>query len=614
MTVASDVCVQLHAPSAPGKRASAADPQLVAGMLLVESIARQLEARFGRVIDRDDMIGRGNLGLLEAMSRFDPTRGVDFSAYASRRIRGAMLDGMRTEGLMPRRAYARASQEYGDALFDCDLGASELDDAVACDDVADGCNGAFIDEAASPEELVAQIEEAQAVREQLEHLPREHAELVRRCYGGEQSLQEISKALGFAPGWGSHALPLVRETLRKRLSGHHLIQAKRNASTSELPMESAHELQHGQASRVQELASPSGLPMPPREAVSSSDVSITSEVTSTGQVTPCAMGKPQGTASVAKPQGLPVQVRPRKRPGLPVQVSARRPSRRHPSARRTPPTRQRNPLMNARREVELLVVPESRSSQVYKEVLPQLLAMPPGEVRRVNLHIDRVVRTIFAVLPGVLAVRAEIAEQTPGFDLSVIDNLERYAIALNHAFVQCLTTVSPATSVRRLAPAAYRLREILHADMGTLVTRGLIDPAALSGYTGRTGYNNVAQDLQYLSTVLRRNLSRIHGRCAVELGELDRAETIAAQLRRLSDRRISYGPGGIAAPERILERAFTLLVRTYDEVRRVVQFIRPRCADAETIAPSLYAKRGAAPRRASCAVIAPTTRDQGVLN
>lgn len=48
--------------------------------------------------DLDDLIQWGVVGLLEALERFDPSRGKPFSAFANRRIRGAMLDSLRREG------------------------------------------------------------------------------------------------------------------------------------------------------------------------------------------------------------------------------------------------------------------------------------------------------------------------------------------------------------------------------------------------------------------------------------------------------------------------------------------------------------------------------------
>ena len=53
-------------------------------------------------VSREDLIQAGVLGLMEAMRRYDPSRGIKFETFASRRIRGAMLDELRNLSWLPR--------------------------------------------------------------------------------------------------------------------------------------------------------------------------------------------------------------------------------------------------------------------------------------------------------------------------------------------------------------------------------------------------------------------------------------------------------------------------------------------------------------------------------
>jgi RNA polymerase sigma factor for flagellar operon FliA len=46
-------------------------------------------------VDRDDFVQNATIGLLEAMSRFDPSRGIAFRSYAKTRVRGAVFNGLR---------------------------------------------------------------------------------------------------------------------------------------------------------------------------------------------------------------------------------------------------------------------------------------------------------------------------------------------------------------------------------------------------------------------------------------------------------------------------------------------------------------------------------------
>lgn len=63
----------------------------------VLKVARELAESVGFHVEIDDLIGAGHMGLMEAAARYDPSRGVTFRTFAHRRIRGAMLDGLRRE-------------------------------------------------------------------------------------------------------------------------------------------------------------------------------------------------------------------------------------------------------------------------------------------------------------------------------------------------------------------------------------------------------------------------------------------------------------------------------------------------------------------------------------
>jgi RNA polymerase sigma factor for flagellar operon FliA len=91
----------------------------------VKFIAERMAAKLPPSVDRDDLIGAGVLGLLDAVDKFDPARGVQFKTYAEMRVRGAMLDSLRLLDWAPRSmrhrareieaAYHRIEQERGRA-------------------------------------------------------------------------------------------------------------------------------------------------------------------------------------------------------------------------------------------------------------------------------------------------------------------------------------------------------------------------------------------------------------------------------------------------------------------------------------------------------------------
>jgi RNA polymerase sigma factor for flagellar operon FliA len=61
-------------------------------------------------LQREDLIGYGVLGLLEAIDRFDLSHGVKFETYAVTRIRGQIIDSLRMLNLLPRSAHRRTKE------------------------------------------------------------------------------------------------------------------------------------------------------------------------------------------------------------------------------------------------------------------------------------------------------------------------------------------------------------------------------------------------------------------------------------------------------------------------------------------------------------------------
>lgn len=82
-------------------------------LVSVRFIARKLYQTLPRHVELDDLISAGTVGLMEACRRFDARRHVQFKSYAQFRIRGAILDWLRTLDWGPRelRRKARAIAE-----------------------------------------------------------------------------------------------------------------------------------------------------------------------------------------------------------------------------------------------------------------------------------------------------------------------------------------------------------------------------------------------------------------------------------------------------------------------------------------------------------------------
>ncbi|MEM9799528.1 MAG: sigma-70 family RNA polymerase sigma factor [Planctomycetota bacterium] len=69
---------------------------------LVKQIVRRFGARLPRTVDRGDLFTAANVGLINAIHGFDPERGVRFESYCELRVKGALLDELRSQDWLPR--------------------------------------------------------------------------------------------------------------------------------------------------------------------------------------------------------------------------------------------------------------------------------------------------------------------------------------------------------------------------------------------------------------------------------------------------------------------------------------------------------------------------------
>ena len=77
---------------------------------LVRRLALQLIARLPSSVELDDLVQAGMMGLLDAVRRYQPSAKAQFETYAVTRIRGAMLDELRSQDWLPRSVRSKARQ------------------------------------------------------------------------------------------------------------------------------------------------------------------------------------------------------------------------------------------------------------------------------------------------------------------------------------------------------------------------------------------------------------------------------------------------------------------------------------------------------------------------
>lgn len=216
---------------------SGADQEFVeAHRQLVISIANKVRLQLNLTCDLDDLIAFGYQGLLEANERFDPTRGVKFNTFAYYRIRGAVIDGVRSMAYLPRRAYAqiRAAEaadqalEQGGEARAQNPGQRDTAEAVRdMDDALGKLTASFViaslgqseeeDAPDTPEEQLEREQLKTRVRTALSSLPERELKLVEGFYLQGRRFDEVAAELGISKSWASRlhtkALGLMRDAL-----------------------------------------------------------------------------------------------------------------------------------------------------------------------------------------------------------------------------------------------------------------------------------------------------------------------------------------------------------------------------------------------------------------
>lgn len=124
----SDIWTRFAATRDPALR----DELITTYAPLVRFVVGRLGIPPSCMLDADDLLSCGTIGLINAIDRFDPARGSRFESFATTRIRGSVIDHLRSLNWLPRTAMARIRQmEYAIANLEQRLGRPPREDEIA---------------------------------------------------------------------------------------------------------------------------------------------------------------------------------------------------------------------------------------------------------------------------------------------------------------------------------------------------------------------------------------------------------------------------------------------------------------------------------------------------
>ncbi len=215
---------------------------VLANMAMVKRVALHLKGRIPPLLDVDELVQVGMLGLIEAARVFDPRRGIPFEFYATTRVRGAMLDELRRVSDMTRSAVtfqrsesaaehrlvaelgrqpteAEVAQSMGKDLaeYQREQGAAIRTEMVSMEEVADEVMGLAGDALLQPEAAAERAQLLRALAGLIAQMPERDQLVVSLYYIEELNLKEIGEVIGVTESRVSQLLSGIVKRLRAAL-------------------------------------------------------------------------------------------------------------------------------------------------------------------------------------------------------------------------------------------------------------------------------------------------------------------------------------------------------------------------------------------------------------
>jgi RNA polymerase sigma factor for flagellar operon FliA len=200
------------------------DQLIIACLPYVKSTAQRLSIYANPAQDADDLVNAGIIGLMDAIERYDPAKGASFKNYSQHRVRGAMMDEIRSMDWVPystrdkarkiERTYAELEQnsrkapdeediaramgitlqQYHDTLLEINRMTISLLDDIFYDD--DAVFNNYDDENLNdPEKEVLMTETEALMGEAIERLPEKEKLVITLYYYEEMTMKDIGKTI-----------------------------------------------------------------------------------------------------------------------------------------------------------------------------------------------------------------------------------------------------------------------------------------------------------------------------------------------------------------------------------------------------------------------------------
>ena len=216
---------------------------ITANMQLVRKLAFYFHSRVRGAVEVDDLIQIGYMGLIDASQKYERHEGVTFTAYASIRIRGAILDHLRRSSNLCRTTISmqrkvnvanaalerklqrlptaqETAVELNMTMADLDQWSQAFQSNVhqSLDEVYDEYSIWYVSDKGNPEEELSKAELRNALRKALEGLAQREALVLQLYYVEELNVYEIAEVLEVTTGRVSQIKKSAISNLRTLLA------------------------------------------------------------------------------------------------------------------------------------------------------------------------------------------------------------------------------------------------------------------------------------------------------------------------------------------------------------------------------------------------------------
>ena len=195
---------------------------------LVKYVVSRLAIGLPSILDYEDILSYGTIGLIEALDRFDASKGVKFETYAVTRVRGSIIDALRALDRLPRSVRQKARkidrlqssltlslgrepsrhematamdltiEQYHRALVDCSWVTISLDGFADHDGQGEGAPGVEAYGAPRDDDFTQEVERKQLLQSltrAVKLLPERELLIVSLYYKEEMTMREIAQVL-----------------------------------------------------------------------------------------------------------------------------------------------------------------------------------------------------------------------------------------------------------------------------------------------------------------------------------------------------------------------------------------------------------------------------------